>query len=404
MYARPKVADEEYDARKAKLRQLLCLTQKGIDELVANYPEALNLDIDGNIMPKLEMLQRRLGIDQKGAGHILKAKRLIGTKKETLEARVNYLQNDLDLSDEKIAKLLVANPDLLARSIKNHYEPLFNALQTSFGFTQEEIVKLAMKNAQVLYRPSVEKVESTSCFLPNVLGLSVDEKEGLKKCLLKCPSLLTNTESNLKESNEWILNLVGNSQSVAGRVCRNRPDLLGYSVDLLQDKVDWYRDRLSLTEEEFRKVVATYPTIMALGIEDGKMDKKLCHIQQLFDINDKELKELFLSRPELFVLSAEKNIEPKLELYGSLIGKERTRKLVVESPYLLLWSMKRVITPRLEEVDRAYEYVEWTETLLRRLVLRKPKRWCDYMLDDAPRAKGEKLDDSGKYKRFVKKR
>ena len=364
MYAR-KRTDEEYNARKEQLCQLLCLDQKEIDKLVANFPEALLLDLDKIIAPKSEMLQRKLGIDQKGAGRILscpRARRLIGAKKETLESKIDYLQNELDLSDKEMAKVLASCPQLLARSIKNHYEPLFNALQTSVGFTQEEIAKLAMRNPYCLYTP----------------------------------------ESDLKESYEWILNLLGGIKSVAARVCQNKPRLLTYSADLLQDKVDWYRHRLSLTNEEIRKVVAQYPSILVQSIKDGKMDKKISYLQQLFDLNDKELKELFLSRPELAASSTEKNIEPKLELYGSLIGKERARKIVVESPYLLLQSMKKRIKPRLEEVDKAYEYVQWTETLLRRLVIRQPKLWCDYMLDDVPRAKGEKLDDSGKYKRCGK--
>ena len=176
------------------------------------------------------------------------------------------------------------------------------------------------------------------------------------------------------------------------------------STELLQNKVDWYRDRLSLTDEEIRKVVAQYPTIFAPSIEDGKMDKKICHIKQLFKLNDEELKELFLSRPELVALSVENNLAPKLVLYQSLIGKKRARKLVVESSNLLLGSMEKCIEPRLEEVDKAYEYVEWDGTLIQRLVRRSEKQWCAYMLDDAPRGRGEKLDDSGKYKRFANKR
>jgi hypothetical protein len=136
-----------------------------------------------------------------------------------------------------------------------------------------------------------------------------------------------------------------------------------------------------------------------LSIEDGKMDNKIAHLQQIFELNNEEFKVLFLSRPAIVAMSAEDNIEPKLELYGSLIGKERARKLVVESPNLLLGSMEKCINPRLKEVDKAYEYVEWTESLIQRLVRRREKPWCAYMLDDAPRGPGEKLDDSGKYKR-----
>ena len=402
MHARSRLTDDDYAERKEQLRQLLCLDQKGIDKLVDSNPGVLKLDIDGNVVPKSEMLQRRLGIDQKKAGRILScpgANRLIAQNQGVTQAGIDYLQNELGLSDKEIAKVLVSCPKLLARSINDHYEPLFNALRSAFGFTQDEIAKFATKNPKVLQRTSAKGIESMACLLPRVLGLDEKDKKGLEKCLLKCPSLLFSTESRLNESHEWLLNFLGSSKSKTAQVCQNRPQLLTVSTELLQNKVDWYRDRLSLTDEEIHKVVAQYPTLFAPSIEDGKMDKKLCHVQQLFEINDEELKELFLSRPELVALSAEKNIQPKLELYGSLIGKERARTLVVESPNILLGSMKRCIKPRLEEVDKAYEYVKWSETLLRRLVVRPPKQWCDYMLDDAPRAKGEKLDDSGKYKR-----
>ena len=135
-HARPKVTDEEYNERKEQLRQLLCLDQKGIDKLVDTNPRVLKLDIDGNVVPKSEMLQHKLGIDQKKTGRILScpgANRLISVKQEALEERIDYLQNMMDLSKEEIAELFVACPQLLARSIKDHYEPLFNALQSTFG-------------------------------------------------------------------------------------------------------------------------------------------------------------------------------------------------------------------------------------------------------------------------------
>ena len=407
MHARSRLTDDDYAERKEQLRQLLCLDQKGIDKLVDSNPGVLKLDIDGNVVPKSEMLQRRLGIDQKKAGRILScpgANRLIAQNQGVTQAGIDYLQNELGLSDKEIAKVLVSCPELLARSINDHYEPLFNALQSAFGFTQDEIANFATKTPKALQRTSAKGIESMACLLPRVLGLDEKDKKGLKKCFLKCPSLLYSTESRLNESHEWLLNFLGGSKSVAARVCQNRPQFLTTNAELFQNKVDWYRDRLSLIDEEIRKVVAQYPTILMPSIEDDKMGKKLGHIKQLFNLNDEEFKELFLRRPELVALSAEENIEPKLDLYGSLIGKEKARKLVVDHPNLLLESLKRRIKPRLEEVDKVYEYVEWTETLLRRLVMRKPKPWRDYMLDDAPRGRGEKLNDSGKYKRFASKR
>ena len=398
-HARPKVTDEEYDERKEKLRQLLCLDQKSVDKLVDGHPPVLKLNIDENIAPKSEMLQRKLGIDQKGAGEILRIQGLSLQKQETLVAKIDYLQNRMGLSQKQLAKLLVACSALLTRSIKKHYDPLFSSLQISFGFTQDDIAKLAMRSPQLLWRASEKGTEPVARFLPQVLGLDVQDKEGLKKYIWRDPPLLYASEPQLNKSYEWLLNLLGGNKSVVERVFRNNPQLLGFTIETLQNKVDWYQKKLSLTDEEIRKVVAQSPTILSLGIEDGKMDNKISHIQQIFELNNEEFKELFLSRPEIVALSAEKNIGPKLELYGSLIGKERARKLVVESSNLLLPSMEELIQPRLDEVDKSYEYVKWTETLLRRLVRRQPKAWCAYMLDDAPRGPGEKLDDSGKYKR-----
>ena len=403
--ARPKLTDEEYDERKEKLRQLLCVNQKDIDKLVDGNPLSLNLDIDGNIVPKLEMLQRKLGIDQKRAGRMLcnpSSYRLIGLKQETIEAKIDYLQTMLGLSKKEMAKILLAYPSFLRRSIKYHYEPLFNALQTSFGFTQDEIAKLVIRSPQFLYRVSEKNIEPIASSLPQILGLDEKDQEGMKKCIHRMPSILNISESQIRKSYEWIRSLLGDGQSAAGRICRNRPQLLCLGIEHLQNKVDWYQERLSLTDEEFRKVVANYPTILIISVEDGKMDKKISHLQKIFGINDKAFKEMFLRRPESAALSAERNIEPKMELYGSLLGTERARKLIVESPNLLLESMDKRIKPRLEEIKNAYEYVEWTETLLKRLVVRTPKVWCDYMLDDAPKGPGEKLDDSGKYKRREK--
>lgn len=268
---------------------------------------------------------------------------------------------------------------------------------------KSQCLQSAIRDPQVLYRTSEKAIRPIACLLPQMFGLDEKDKDGLKRCLFRIPGLLYASESRLIESHEWILNLLGGSKSKTAQVCRNRPQLLTGSTELLQNKVDWYQGRLSLTDEEFRKVVANYPTILAISIKDGKMDKKISNLQDICGINDEEFKELFLRRPELVALSAKENIEPKLDLYGSLIGKETARKLVVESSNLLLKSMDKWIIPRLKEVDKAYEYVEWTETLLRRLVVRPPKTWCAYMLDDAPRGRtGEKLDDSGKYKRREK--
>ena len=406
MYARRQLPDEENDKRKEQLRQLLCLDQEGIDKLVSSYPEALKIDLDRNVAPKSEMLQRMLGIDQKSAGRILScpgASRLIGQKQDTLEAKIDYLQKKVGMTKKQLAKVLVAYPSMLARSIEDHYEPLFKAVQTSFGFSQDEVAGMITANPRSFYSASVKEIETIAFFLPQVLGLDEKDQKGLKKCIKRYPSLLYSGESQARESYEWILDLLGNSQSTAARVCRNKPQLLASNTETLQNKVDWYQERLSLSDEEIGKIISSYPRALTLSFEDGIMEQKVCRLMNFFGINEEEFRDLILKRPEPLALSFDKNIEPKIELYGSLLGKERAKKLVLESPNLLLQSMDKCLNPRIREVERAYEYVKWDKTLVRRLATRRPKHWCKYMLDDGVGGPGEKLNDSGKYKRLRSK-
>ena len=187
-HARPKATDEEFDKRKEQLRRLLCLTQKDIDKLVVGNSKVLKIDIDGKVAPKSEMLQqRKLSIDQKRAGQILGSQRLIGAKKETLEERIDYLQNEFGLSKKQLAKVLVAFPELLTRSIKDHYEPLSNALQTSFGFTQEEIAKILTKNTYSFHRTSGKKNRIICLFPTASFWTGRERQRGAEKVFTEIP-------------------------------------------------------------------------------------------------------------------------------------------------------------------------------------------------------------------------
>mmetsp|Transcript_33724 Transcript_33724/g.99370 ORF Transcript_33724/g.99370 Transcript_33724/m.99370 type:complete len:150 (+) Transcript_33724:650-1099(+) len=144
------------------------------------------------------------------------------------------------------------------------------------------------------------------------------------------------------ESHTWLHDRLGADKSVVGRVFRNKPILLTLHADTLETKANWIQNRLALTDEECSKMVSSYPNILTYSIEDGAMNERLSYLVRSFQLSDEELKHLVLKRPELVALSAKDNIEPKLEFYGHLIGKERAKKLVVERPYLLLASMKDV--------------------------------------------------------------
>ena len=62
------------------------------------------------------------------------------------------------------------------------------------------------------------------------------------------------------------------------------------------------------------------------------MKPQISCLQKRFEIDDKSLIETLKKNPRLLPMSIEKSIEPKLALYGALIGEKKAKRLVMERP------------------------------------------------------------------------
>ena len=158
LLATPKVSDEEMAQRKEQLRELMCATEAEIDKLVRQNPRVLiKTDIVGDCRPKLALLQERLGISQKEAGQVYLAEaRLLSSSLETLESKMNWLQDRLNLNKSQLRTIIERDPAVLGLSVENNIEPTLNNIQSGLELSDEELTKLTVRTPDVLKNFSEE--------------------------------------------------------------------------------------------------------------------------------------------------------------------------------------------------------------------------------------------------------
>ena len=290
LWAKPKPSDEEMGERREQLRILLCATEAEIDKLVRKKPNVLSrCDIVKSHGPKVAMLQERLGISQKEAGKLCLRSEILSYKLETLESKIGWLQERLDvddtaqlvkvikrsrgilavsqdkilevqdwmaerlgLGDAKIAQMCRNNPQILARKTST-LEGKVNWVQTALSLSDEELSDLFGKHP-VLFQYSSDNLEPKMRFLQKTFDLS---DQGLKDLVTKQPSLFPKSEKDIEEKLQFYSALVGKRE--AKRLVIKSSNLLVKSLEKV------LKPRLSQIQNAGEKVVWTEQLIQRLA-------------------------------------------------------------------------------------------------------------------------------------------
>ena len=329
---RAKILEE----RKGQLRVLLSASRGDIDKLVHHNPSVIiRSDIERNYEPKLKLLQERLGIKKKAAGRLcLIANRLLNLSLSTLEVRIDWLQAKLNLNKSQMRKIIKRSPNILTFSIEENLEPTIDNIQSIFELSDEELAQLIDRAPDVLiHNISAENTRQRFSLLQEVLGLQVNDIEGLRKFIKRAPQLLFWQEESMLESQKWIQQRFGLKNAKIAQMCRNQPGLLYANTTTLGDKADSIQADLSLSDDELSDLVSKYPAILSYCPEKN-LRPKLRYLRTRFELDDDALKTLVLRARPLFGLS-EDNIEEKFQFYSNLVGEREAKRLVIKSSILL---------------------------------------------------------------------
>ena len=218
--------DAVYKERKEQIKEVLCLDQKQIDKLVSAFPIALDFRVEENVKPKVEMLQERLGIDQKTAGKILSHPFVIGRSSSSILQNIDWLQDRLNLDVKGTAKFLSTNPPLLSQGVETLGEKI-QFIRNCLDMTDDEVTELITKYSPILHLSVEEKIPARMSYLKKRFQL--DDKS-LKEILRREPRLLTmSIETSIEPKLAFYSALIGEKK--AKWLVMESTNLLGVSLE-----------------------------------------------------------------------------------------------------------------------------------------------------------------------------
>ena len=228
--ARPWRSEEERDAvyeeRKEQIKKALCLNQKQIDKLVSTTPIVLQHRIE-NAIPKIEMLQERLGIDQKTAGKIISHPFVFTRSCASLMETIDWLQDRLNLDAKSIARICSSSPYLLGKTVESLEEKI-KLIRNCLDLTDAEVTKLLSKYSSLFSINVEEKIPAKMSYLRERFQL--DDDKSVKEILKKSPRLVTmSIETSIEPKLAFYSALIGEKR--AKRLVMESTSLLKVSLE-----------------------------------------------------------------------------------------------------------------------------------------------------------------------------
>jgi len=121
----------------------------------------------------------------------------------------------------------------------------------------------------------------------------------------------------------------------------------------VNEKLTFWQDRLLLDENQLRKFVLVYPSLLRFSTEENIVPK-LKYFQKRLSMDDEQLRGFFIRSPKFVGHNIESNLEPKIAFFESLIGVDEAKAMLMATPGTMLTrSLEGRIKPRLAEVQEA---------------------------------------------------
>ena len=383
---------EVRNSQKEQLAKALSRTMEEIEIIVACNPNLLRSIVKKSIAPKVALLQKRLGFTRKEAGRVastLKAVRMLTNSIDLLETKIDWIMSELQLNKSQMRSLVKASSGaILASSLESHVAPKVELLREFVGLDNKQIVKV-LSSPYVYKKISPEHMRHRLTLLREIFGIDETDVATLQKYVLRHVEILFLKEEDIVERYNWMRERLKSSKYTTAQIIKKQGKPLAISIESMENMVDWLQKALNLTHDEVAAFVAKFPSIFCYNIEE-RLELKLRYLRERFGLDDEHLKDLLLRMPGLFSYSDEK-IEEKLQFYSTLVGEEKAKIMVVESPNLIVTaSLENRLQPRLAEVQKSEKKVKWDKVLIQRLARRYDDAWDKYGIGDAPRGRAKK--------------
>ena len=307
------------EKRREQLRELLCATESEVEKLVRQIPRVLHRsDMVEAYGPKLALLQQRFRIGQKEAGKM-------------------FIHNNW------MATMSIA---FMAMTLEEQSK----WIQSSLHLSDEEFCILVRKFPKSLVLNPEKNLDPKLQYLRKTFALDDDS---LRDLVLRMPGLLTYSEKTIDKKLAFYSYLLGEKKAKI-LVVESPYFVVNYGLE--------------------RRLKPRLKEVLKSG-EKVRWDKTL--VSRLATRTDKQWEEYGLGD------ASEKTIDERMAFYIELLGERKAKRLIMESPYYVVnYSLERRLKPRLEEVLKSGQKVDWDRTLVSRLVTRTSKQWEEFGLGE----------------------
>jgi len=102
-------------------------------------------------------------------------------------------------------------------------------------------------------------------------------------------------------------------------------------------------------------LISGFPPILWLSKDN--MLKKIQFIQETFEYDDNEIRDILVSFPQILGLSVDRNLKPKIQyllekpILGAGLTREELKQLITYQPAILAYSLSDRIKPRIETME-----------------------------------------------------
>jgi len=184
-----------------------------------------------------------------------------------LEPTFLLLRDRLCCSDIQAAKLFVKCPQLLASSFSKSINPKVNWFQNSLDLTPKQLGAIIQHQPNLLLKSIEERMKPNLHWLQNRLDLQDGE---LKNLVRRAPETLGYRWETMEQKLQWYQDqfALDDVSSLRAFVCRY-PTLLGYNTKTnVGPKIEFYKEHLG--NDELNELIRKSP--MALGVS---LEKRL---------------------------------------------------------------------------------------------------------------------------------
>ncbi len=220
---------------------------------------------------------------------------------DNLTKLLAYLE-EYGMKREDIISIFSKNPSLL--HLRKEYMQDKLAFFEEIGFTKDRIIK-SFKKCVWLLNASLTKLRDRVRYFDS---LGLDKNYQLRMYTFE-PQILTLSDENISLKEEWASEHGINLPEYA-QVVKISPQFLGYSLKLLDDHWNFYRN-LGLTDEETKKIVVKTPPLIIT--RSSEIENRIERLKNLLS-NPTRINRIIVNDSQILKISP-KTLEEHISIF-----------------------------------------------------------------------------------------